>query len=65
MMKKRCSNTMEECLHHPSLISIVFSWTLEDLLNENLFKYQVLSSLFNNLTYEKYIELLRNYLAEL
>jgi hypothetical protein len=45
--------------------SIVFSWTLEDLLNENLFKYQVLSSLFNNLTYEKYIELLRNYLAEL
>ncbi|KAK2376777.1 P-loop containing nucleoside triphosphate hydrolase superfamily protein [Trifolium repens] len=41
MMKKRCSNTMEECLHHTSLISIVFSWTLEDLLNENLFKHQV------------------------
>ncbi|WJX63847.1 hypothetical protein P8452_48685 [Trifolium repens] len=32
---------MEECLHHTSLISIVFSWTLEDLLNENLFKHQV------------------------
>ncbi|CAJ2652910.1 unnamed protein product [Trifolium pratense] len=40
-MKKICSNTMEECLHHPSLISIVFSWTLEDLLNEYLFKNQV------------------------
>lgn len=41
---------MEKCLHRGSLIDIVFSWTLEDILNENLFKYQVLSSLFNTLT---------------
>ncbi|XP_003616118.3 helicase sen1 [Medicago truncatula] len=32
---------MEKCLHRGSLIDIVFSWTLEDILNENLFKYQV------------------------
>ncbi|WJX58554.1 hypothetical protein P8452_43997 [Trifolium repens] len=32
---------MEEYLHHGSLINIVFSWTLDDLLNENLFQYQV------------------------
>ncbi|XP_045832762.1 helicase sen1-like [Trifolium pratense] len=32
---------MEDCLHHGSLINIVFSWTLEELLNENLFKFQV------------------------
>jgi len=48
-MEKRC-NTIEECLHGASLIDIVFSWTLEDILNKNLFKYQVLSSLFNTLT---------------
>jgi len=36
-------NAMGECLHRASLIDIVFSWTLEDILNENLFKYQVLS----------------------
>ncbi|CAL5189953.1 unnamed protein product [Lathyrus oleraceus] len=39
-MEKRC-HTMEECLRRASLIDIVFSWTLDDLLNENLFNYQV------------------------
>ncbi|CAK8544753.1 unnamed protein product [Lathyrus sativus] len=39
-MEKTC-HTMEECLRRASLIHIVFSWTLDDLLNENLFTYQV------------------------
>ncbi|KAL5102073.1 hypothetical protein RYX36_006400 [Vicia faba] len=39
-MEKRC-HTMDECLRRASLIDIVFSWTLDDLLHENLFKFQV------------------------
>lgn len=43
---EKSRDTMEENLHETSLLNIVFSWTLEDVLNQNLFKHQVVFFFF-------------------
>ncbi|XP_061347141.1 helicase SEN1-like [Gastrolobium bilobum] len=39
-MEKTC-NAREKRQDNPSLLDVVFSWTLNDVLNENLFKHEV------------------------
>jgi hypothetical protein len=52
-MMEKTRNASEEDLKHGMLLDIVLSWTLEDVLNENLNKDKVSFKPFSTLTMKK------------
>jgi hypothetical protein len=52
-MMEKTRNASEEDLKHGMLLDIVLSWTLEDVLNENLYKDKVSFKPFSTLTMKK------------
>jgi hypothetical protein len=52
-MMEKTRNASEEDLKHGMLLDIVLSWTLKDVLNENLYKDKVSFKPFSTLTMKK------------